>query len=263
MVAPMRDEPLVPRTLAVAIALAAAVVLLGLTGYHWIEGYGWFDAFYMTITVISTVGGGELVPLSFAGRVLTLFVIVTGIGVLSYALLSMVQYVIEGQLRRAVGSRAMRRRVSKLENHLLLCGFGRVGAEIARMFQAQGAPFVLIDQNTDRLKEATELGYRVIPGDAADVDVLHQAGIERARALVTALDSDAYNIYVTISARVLRPDLYIVSRASAPDAEARLKLAGANHVVSPYTAGARLMSTMAMHPSAADTVELIEAELGG
>jgi len=262
MVAPMRREALIPRPLAIAIVLAMAVALLGITGYHWIEGYGWFDAIYMTITVISTVGGGELAPLTRAGRILTLFVIITGIGVLSYALLSMVQFVIEGQLKRIVGSRAMWRRVSRLQNHLVLCGFGRVGTEIARMFQAQDQPFVVIDMNDERLKVASDLGYNVIAGNAADVEVLRDAGIERARALVTALDSDAYNIYVTISARVLCPDLYIVARASAPDAEDRLKLAGANHVVSPYTAGARLMSTMAMHPKSADAVELLEAELG-
>ncbi len=149
-----------------------------------------------------------------------------------------------------------------MEDHLILCGFGRVGSEIARMFQHQQAEFLVIDMNPERLTEAAGLGYNVVAGNAADVEVLREAGIDHARALVTALDSDAYNIYVTISARVLCPGLYIVARASAPDAEDRLKLAGANHVVSPYTAGARLMSTMAMYPKSADAVELLEAELG-
>jgi voltage-gated potassium channel len=258
----MHTEPLLPRRLMIGVALVAAVVVLGLAGYHWIEGYGWFDALYMTVLLISTIGGGELVPLSRSGRILSLMVIVTGIGVLSYTLLSVVQYVVEGQLRRAVGSRAMRRKVSKLQDHLILCGFGRVGTEIARNFHASHEPFVLIDFDQDRLQSAAELGYGVVAGDAADIEVLRRAGIDQARALVTALDNDANNIYVTISARVLRPELYIVARASGPDAEDRLRLAGANHIVSPYVAGARLMSTMAMHPTSADAVEQLEQELG-
>src|SRR5438094_1536384 len=258
----MRSEPLLPARLMVALSLVAAVLALGVAGYHWIEGYGWFDALYLTVTVITTVGGGELRPLSQAGRALTIVVILTGIGAASYTLLSLVQYVIEGQLKRAVGTRTMRRKVGRMKDHFVLCGFGRVGAEIARLFAAHSTPFVVIDVDQQQLEGAARLGYAVVPGNAADVEVLREAGVERARGLVAAVGNDADNVYVTISARVLRPELYIVSRANAPDSEQRLQLAGADHIVSPYTAGALLMATMAMRPGSAQEVELLEAELG-
>jgi voltage-gated potassium channel len=262
MVAPMRTEPLLPRPLLASLALLALVVLLGVAGYHWVEGYAWFDALYMTMTVITTVGGGELRPLSPPGRVLTVVLLVVGIGGASYTLLSMVRYIIEGQLGRAVGTRAMRRKVGRMKDHFVLCGFGRVGSEIARLFAAHGMPFVIIEVDQQRLERAARQGYAVVPGNAADVEVLREAGIERARGLVAAVGNDADNVYVTISARVLRPELYIVSRANEPDSEQRLQLAGADHIVSPYTAGARLMAAMALKPGSAKEVEQLEAELG-
>jgi voltage-gated potassium channel len=239
------------------LSLLAGVIALGVIGYVQVEHYTPFEALYMTITTLTTVGGGEARPLGRAGQWLTIGVIVVGVGVMTYTLLTLVGYVLEGQLGAAFGSRRIRRAVRRLNNHFVLCGYGRVGREIARAFKAERVPFVILDVNQDSLGHATRDGHLVIAGDAADVDVLRAAGIERARGLITAVDSDADNIFVTLSARVLRPNLFIVARANRVDSEPKLRLAGANRIISPYTIGGRRMASLAMRPTAVEFVDTV------
>jgi voltage-gated potassium channel len=253
----MSEQSALPRRLLIAAALLLFVMALGTAGYVALEGWSGFDAFYMTITTITTVGGGEPRPLDTAGKVWTIIVVGFGFGTLTYTVLALMGYVIEGHLGVAVESRRMRRRVAKMDAHFILCGFGRVGREIARDFTSEGIAFVVIDINQDSLDRAAAEEFPVVHGDAADVATLRAARIDRARGLVTAVDSDAHNIYVTLSARVLRPDLFIVARANREDAEPKLRLAGANRVISPYTIGGRRMASLAMRPASVDFVDTV------
>jgi len=253
----MRELPALPRRLLVAATLLVFVIALGSAGYAVLEHWSLFDGFYTTITTITTVGGGEPHPMDRAGKWWTIIVVGFGFGTLTYTVLALVGYVIEGHLGVAVEERRMRRRVSRMHHHFILCGFGRVGREIARAFTGEGVAFVVIDINQESLQQASREGFSVIQGDAADVATLRAAQIERARGLITAVDSDADNIYVTLSARVLRPDLFIVARANRDDAEPKLRLAGANRVISPYTIGGRRMASLATRPTAVDFVDTI------
>jgi len=253
----MRLQPLAPRRVTIAAALLAVVIAVSTVAYVAIEGFSWFDALYMTVTTVSTTGGGEPRPLSPAGRWLTIGVVVIGFSVLTYTVLALAAFVLEGQLGEAVWQRRMRRYVARMRDHFVLCGYGRVGAEVARALAAENIAFVVVDINESSLARAANDGYAVVNGDAADVEVLRSAGIEHARGLMTAVDSDADNIYVTLSARVLRPNLYIVARANRADAEPKLRLAGANRVISPYTIGGRRMASLAMRPASVEFVDTV------
>ena len=245
------------RRLAVAATLLVAVMAVATAGYAALEGWSSFDAFYMTITTITTIGGGEPRPMDVAGKWWTIGVVIFGFGSLTYTVLQLFGYVIEGQLGADVSQRRMRGRVAKMNDHFILCGFGRVGREIAHDFTAEHIPFVVVDINQQSLERAAAEGFSVMNGNAADVGTLQAAGIERARGLITAIDDDADNIYVTLSARVLKPDIFIVARANAPDAERKIRLAGANRVISPYTIGGRRMASLAMRPTAVEFVDTV------
>lgn len=253
----MHQRSVLPRRLAIAATLLVAVVAVATAGYAALEGWSAFDSFYMTITTITTIGGGEPQRMDVPGKWWTIGVVIFGFGALTYTVLQLFGYVIEGQLGADVSSRRMRRRVGKMQDHFILCGFGRVGREIARDFTAERIPFVVIDINPDSLQRAAAEGYTVMNGNAADVATLKAAGIERARGLVTAVDDDADNIYVTLSARVLKPDLFIVARANADDADRKIRLAGANRVISPYTIGGRRMASLATRPTAVEFVDTV------
>lgn len=233
------------------------VIIFGTLGYVELEGWGWFDSLYMTVTTFTTIGGGEPAPLNLAGKIWTMAVVMIGFGVLTYTLLGLIGFVLEGQLGQAVETRRMRRAVERLKAHFVLCGYGRVGSEIARDFASEGMAFVVIDVNEQSLARAAADGHPIVSGSASDVAVLSAAGIARARGLVTAIDNDAENIYVTLSARVLRPDIFIVARANRLDSEPTLRLAGANRIISPYTIGGRRMASLAMRPTAVEFVDTI------
>ncbi|HEY0614730.1 MAG TPA: NAD-binding protein [Candidatus Elarobacter sp.] len=253
----MNERSVLPRRLSIALLLLFAVTVIGTVGYVAVERWGWFDAFFMTITTITTVGGGEPGPLDVPGKWWTVFVVAFGFGALTYTVLAGFGYIIEGHLGAEVALRRMRSRVGKLRDHFILCGYGRVGREIARDFTVESIPFVVIDINPDSLDRAAAEGLAVMHGNATDVATLKAAGIERARGLVTAVDHDADNIYVTLSARVLKPDLFIVARANAEDAEGKIRLAGANRVISPYRIGGRRMASLAMRPTAVEFVDTV------
>jgi len=252
----MKRRSIIPARLGSAIALLGLVVLASTTAYVRIEGWSWFDALYMTVATVTTVGG-EPHPLSAAGRQLTLGVIVLGVASTSYTFLAFASYLLEGQLGIEVGRRRLRKRVSAVHDHFILCGFGRVGREIAREFIAERVPFVVIDVNASSLDDAAREGYLVVAGNATSAEVLREAGIERARGLITATDKDEDNVYVTLSARVVQPSLFIVARANRDDARENLKFAGANRIISPYYIGGKRMASLAMRPTAVDFIDTI------
>jgi voltage-gated potassium channel len=237
--------------------LLAAVILAGTAGYVMLERWSWFDSFYMTITTITTIGSGEPAPMNVAGKWWTIAVVSVGFGVLTYTLLRLMTYTLEGRLGSVVVERRMRLRVAGMTGHYILCGFGRVGREIARIFTDERIDFVIIDINPESLERAAAAGFRTITGDAADTATLRAAGVERARGLVAAVDSDEINIYVTLSARVLNANLFIVARANREDAESKLRLAGATRVISPYRMGGRRMASLAMRPTAVEFVDTL------
>lgn len=253
----MSERSIVPARLATAVALLACVVLASTIAYARIEGWSWFDSFYMTVATITTVGGGEPHPLSVSGRKLTLAVIILGVAATSYTFLAFASYLLEGQLGIEVGRRRLRNRVRSVKDHYILCGFGRVGREIAREFVAERVPFVVIDVNQSSLDDAIRNGFLVVSGNATTPAVLREAGIELARGLITATDKDEDNVYVTLSARVLRPDLFIVARANRDDSLENLKFAGANRIISPYYIGGKRMASLAMRPTAVDFIDTI------
>lgn len=240
-----------------AAILLASIVVLGTIGYVAIEGWKWFDALYMTITTITTVGGGEPKPMSVAGKWWTIAVVIVGFGVLTFTLLTLIGYLIEGRFGAVVGERRMRGRAARMAGHFILCGYGRVGREIARTFTEERIDFVVIDINPESLARAAAQGLTVIPGDAADVATLKAAGVERAKGLITCIDSDENNVYVTLSARVLNPQLFIVARANRDESEPKLRLAGASRIISPYTIGGRRMASLAMRPTAVEFVDTV------
>lgn len=244
-------------SLVKAALLLAAVVLFGTIGYVILEGWSWFDAFYMTIMTITTVGSGEPRPLNLPGRWLTIGVVVVGFAALTYTVLRLMAYMVEGRLESVVEERRTRRRIAKMENHYILCGYGRVGREIANAFKEGQTPFVVIDINEESLKRAASEGCTVVHGDAAESVTLQAAAAERARGLVAAVDSDEKNIYVTLSARVLNPSLFIIARANREHAEEKLRLAGANRIISPYAIGGRRMASLAVRPTAIEFVDTV------
>lgn len=234
-----------------------AIIAIGITGYMTIEGWSFLDALYMTIITITTVGYNEVHSLSSGGRVFSIFLIIGGVGGALYALTGIVQYVVEGNIRDILGRRRMEGKIAELKKHFILCGLGRVGEEIARTFKEEGVPFIVIDNRPERISQAEAAGYLYLQGDATSDEVLKEAGIERAQGLVATLGSDADNTYITLSARVLRPDLFIETRASDAKAEKKLKRAGADRVVAPNSIGGRRMAMLALRPAVVDFIDTI------
>jgi voltage-gated potassium channel len=242
----------------VVIGMLALVLILvgGTAGYVLIEGMSLLDAFYMSAITITTVGYREVKPLSQAGQLFTILLLFFGVGAAFYILTTLVAAIIEGDLRQVFGARRMKMAIERLSDHYIVCGYGRVGEEIARELRQRRVPFVIIDRELDALEPARDKGLLVVEGDAASEDVLRAAGIERCRALIAASDSDATNIYITLTAKALRPEVFVVARVSTADLEPKLRQAGAGRVVSPYAIGGRRLALAAVQPIITDFIDL-------
>jgi len=245
------------RRLSGPLLAFALILVMGTLGYVVIEGWSVGDAAYMVVTTVATVGYGEVRPLSAAGRWFTIGLILVGVGAISYVFSVAVGVVVEGNLSRRWDRRRMERRVQGFQGHHIVCGYGRVGRQIADEFRRERRPMVVIDVNQSSLDVAQRAGLSVVYGNATDDDTLRRAGIERADGLITAVASDADNIFVTLSARSLRPDLAIVARANHDDAVPKLRRAGATQVVSPYEMAGQQMARLALRPSTVDFVETL------
>ena len=247
------------------LTVAGAIVLvfvIGCSGYIIIEGWGLLDAAYMTSTTITTVGFREVKPLSSGGRVFTMVLILGGVSVFFYGFVNIVAFVVEGELSDLLGTKRMRDKIESLQDHFILCGFGRVGQEIARELDDRRAPFVVIDADPSAIERAREEGYLALAGDATNDDTLLAAGLERARCLLAAADSDAGNTFMVLAAKALKPDLFVVTRAALPDSEPRMIQAGAGRVISPYAMAGRHMALSALQPMLVDFVDALETQKG-
>jgi len=239
-----------------AVALLLAVLAGGTMGYVLVEGWGVWDGFFMTLITVTTVGYREVHPLSRAGEVLTSVVILAGVGTVFYTATLLVAAVVEGGVFARLDRRRRNRMLDELRDHFIVCGYGRIGAVIVEEFQRQGVPFVVTELAPDRVQAVMALGGMAVEADASHEDVLIRLGVERARGLIAAVGTDAQNVYIVLTARVLRPDLYIIARAETEDAGRKLLKAGANRVLSPYRIGARELAQTALRPAVVDFFEL-------
>ena len=243
------------RRFIIIISALVIIVSIGVIGYEIIEGWSFVDALYMTVITLSTVGYGEVHQLSTAGRIFSIVLIISGVGAMLYTLTTIVQYILEGGFGDILGRRRMKEKIASLKRHVILCGYGKVGHEVARVFESEGTSFIIIEMDQETVSKAVDNGYLCIQGNATSDDVLKEAGIERARALVAALGSDADNLYMTLSAKEMRPDLFIVARASTEESEPKLLRAGADRIMSPYRIGGRHMAMLTLRPLVVDFVD--------
>lgn len=249
------------RHLRIAIILVLSVLMLGTAGYMLIEGLSFVDALYTTIDMMATVGN-VVRPLSKPGRLFTMVVIVLGVGSLLYTLGAGMEFMIEGHFSEAIRRRFMENKIAALRNHYIVCGFGRVGSQIVEELAASRMSFVVIDEKESNVRACIEHGYLALQGDATSDDMLREAGIERAKCVLAATDDDAHNISITLSARHLNSKLFIVARANHDETQAKLKLAGADRVLSPYTIAGRRMANLAIQPGVVEFFDTL-TKVGG
>ncbi len=242
--------------LPLAVVFSLATIAGGTTGYVVVEGWNIWDAFYMTVTTVATVGFREVHPLSRAGQVFTVLLIVSGVGTALYTATSLVTLVTEGGLQRRMMQRRFTRMLESVRNHFILCGYGRIGSIIAEELDRQSVPFVVVERDPDRVHTVIERGWLAVQADASHEEVLERVGIGRARGLIAAVGTDAENVYAVLTARVMKPDLFIIARGEGEGAERRLRRAGADRVISPYQIGASHMAQTALRPAVVDFVQL-------
>lgn len=242
--------------LQVALSAIVAVIAFGTIGFKLIINLSWFDSFYFTLITLTTVGYGEPAQMTEGARYFTAALILLGVGTLAFALSSAAQAVIESELLSTFGKRRMYKDISKLRDHYIVCGAGRVGAGIIRDIGRSGQEFVVIEGDEAIADRLLTQGHLVLMGDATSEEVLKAAGIERARGIVSAVSSDPDNLYITLTARDLNKEIRIVSRANDEAAIGRLQRAGANKVVSPAITGSTRMSQMLLRPAVGDFIEL-------
>jgi voltage-gated potassium channel len=239
------------------VSILLLVIIAGTIGYKLIEGWSLLDSLYMTVITITTVGYAEIHPLSPAGRGFSIILILVGVGTAFYILTSLVWYMIEGEFGIRLGRQRMETNIRRLNNHFILCGYGRVGQTIANILRQQEAKLVVIDRDREAINKAQQAGYLIIHGDATKDESLKQANIDNARGIIIALGDDAASIYTTLAAKELNPTLPIVARASNEDAERKLQQAGANRVVAPEIIGGARMARLSLRPQAVEFIETI------
>jgi voltage-gated potassium channel len=240
------------RSILRGAVLLSLVLLLGTAGYMVIEGWRFLDALYMTVITITTVGYGEIGTVSEAGRVFTVFLIFAGMGIMAYTLGIVAQIMVEFRVRDLIGRRKLGIKLRHMKDHYILCGYGRIGAVIAHELKSNGIPLLVIDQDPDSKERLRHNDIPYIIDDATNEDVLAEAGIMRARGLVTVVLSDADNLFITMTARGLNPKLFILSRADQEATEKKLMRAGANKVVMPYLIGGLRMVHTILRPAVTD-----------
>ncbi len=251
-----KDDMSPESKLRIALAFIVIIVFTGTVGYSLIEGWSVFDSLYMTIITLATVGFAEIRPLSEGGRAFTIFLIVFGAFNAGFVLTAAAQLILEGQLLAILGKRKMEKKVKSIKDHIILCGFGRVGRQVAREFERRHVPFVILERDESMIAESPGDNLIFIQGNAADDELLEQAGIKRARAIVSTLPDDADNVYLALTARQLNPRLIIIARAESDLAKKKLVRAGADKVICPHELGGMQMAMATLRPNVVDFMRL-------
>jgi voltage-gated potassium channel len=232
------------------------MILGGTMGYVVIEGWPFLDALYMTVITLSTVGFGEVRVVSSAGRIFTMVLIVLGVSFVFYVLGSVIQFMMEGHIRRILGRRKLEKEIREQKGHYIICGYGRVGTSICDVLASKPLGIIVIERDLDRIARLEKRNLLYVAGEATDEDNLMKARVKEARGLVAALKTDSDNVYVTLTARQMNPKLFIIARAGERKSENNLLAAGANKVVSPYSMGAHRIAQMILRPTVTDFLEL-------
>jgi voltage-gated potassium channel len=255
------EHPL--RRFRLPVTLLAIVIAVGVAGYMLIDGWSLLDSFYMVIITISTVGYSEIHPESAVSRIFTSGLIVVGVGTMLYGFGVFGEMLADNALGRYRRDRRLEKNLERLRDHFIICGYGRIGTQIVEEFEAHGVAYVVIDQTDEAIGRVRAEARLHIEGDASSEEVLVQAGIERARGLISAVDSDERAVYIVLAARALNPDLYIVARAGRPESIRRLELAGANRTISPYVMAGHRMAELAIRPAMVDVLDTLHRGAGG
>jgi len=240
-----------------------AVGLIGTIGYVVIDNYSWFDAFYMTVITVATVGYGEVAPLSHSGKLFTAFLIITSFGTFAYAVSSITKFVIDGEFNEFFKHRKLNATINNLSNHIIICGYGRNGRQAAQVLKKHHKRFVVIEKNAELTNSLNhKFSELVITGDSTQDEILLKAGILKAKAIITTLPVDADNLFIVLSARNLNKNLTIISRASEDNSDTKLKIAGANNVIMPDKVGGAHMASLVMKPDVMEFIDHITSEGG-
>jgi voltage-gated potassium channel len=244
------------KQVVVAVGALAALTLVGTLGFRWVEDLTFLDALYMAVITLSTVGYQEVAPSSMASRLYTVGFIIVGVGTAFYAVVALAGFLLEGRLRSILGRTAMNRQIQSLSDHVVVCGYGRLGRSVADSLRTSGTPVAVIEQDPDLEPELTASGLPFTLGSATEDGVLSAAGIERAQALVAATSSDADNVFIALSARELNPEIALHARAESEAGLRRLRLAGADQVVSLHGLGGQRIANAIVRPAVTDFIEL-------
>ena len=237
--------------------------VIGTIGYVLIDNYTWFDAFYMTVITVATVGYGEVAPLSHGGKLFTAFLIITSFGTFAYAVSSITKFVIDGEFNEFFKNRKLNATIQNLSDHVIICGYGRNGRQAAQVLKKHNTRFVVIEESAAVTSTFNhKFNELVINGDSTHDEVLIKAGILRAKAIITTLPVDADNLFIVLSARNLNKNLTIISRASEDNSDTKLKIAGANNVIMPDKVGGAHMASLVMKPDVMEFIDHITAEGG-
>jgi voltage-gated potassium channel len=242
----------------------AAIIIVGILGYMVIERATFLDSLFMTTISITTVGYGEVVPLSETGKWFTIIMLITSWGTFAFAITRITQFVVSGEINQYFKTRRLMKDISSLHDHVILCGYGRNGHQAALILQAHDVPFVVIEKNEHLMRKVQADGEKILhlEGDSTDDDLLRLAGVERARALITTLPVDAQNVFIILSARELNPKMKIISRASEASSVSKMKKAGADNVIMPDRIGGTHMATLVSKPEVVEFIDIISGEQG-
>ena len=251
------------RNLIFAAVMLTLIVSIGTAGYMILEKWNFLDSLYMTVITLTTVGFSEVHPINEQGRILTMTILVSGLGVVGYLVGTLTQILVEGQLLRIMGRKKLERQIEKLKDHFIICGYGRVGRIICEeIYRSKPTPLVVIDSNSTVTARIEEDGHLYLLGDATEEQCLLRAGIRSAKGLATALDSEADNVYITLTAKGLKPNLFIIARAGRIGSERKLLQAGANHVVSPHQIGGYRMAQALLRPNVTEFIDFATHDPG-